>query len=490
MDINNIFKEEFYYKNVFNQKANKSNNNLRKIKLDEKKLSFNHKRCISNALSSPNLFNNRDNLSYNYINDFQNNRKMSSKNNQISKKASIKQNYLRLNNKYNNNYHYLKKDINNDAFNKINSFIKINNNYSKENSFVNNTYSSRQNQNINSENVIKLKKPCIYSYKDIKKIKDDDFKDDEDSNLSDIADELIKSIQKDNKKKLIKSYSSKNNTNIKNKKINVSKLYKGNTPQNYTFKTLFVNNFCIVPMNSSFIAKNDTNKEVKNINYSNMTLNKNINNSINNTDKDNTYHPKFNRNNYMNPKMINRQKAFSNNQINKKNENKQRKNIKMNKNNKINNTDTKSLLEFKNISYKNMNNSKKKQEIIFNDGKILKENDFNEDYYYTTMDFSNIDFAVNNNNLQNSNKKRVKFDLKQNVSFIYNNNDYVYNCKIYTKNNNTKIKNIRKNSKPIIKAFNKEDIKINKKYILNERLKEKEIVTDFFNIFSDGDFWS
>lgn len=57
MDINNIFKEEFYYKNMFNQKANKSNNNLRKIKLDEKKLSFNHKRYISNALSSPNLFN-------------------------------------------------------------------------------------------------------------------------------------------------------------------------------------------------------------------------------------------------------------------------------------------------------------------------------------------------------------------------------------------------------------------------------------------------
>ena len=221
-----------------------------------------------------------------------------------------------------------------------------------------------------------------------------------------------------------------------------------------------------------------------------MTLNKNINNCINNSDKDNTYHPKFNRNNYMNPKMINRQKAFSNNQINKKNENKQRKNIKMNKNNKINNIDTKSLLEFKNISYKNMNNSKKKQEIIFNGGKILKENDFNEDYYYTTMDFSNIDFAVNNNILQNSNKKHVKFDLKQNVSFIYNKNDYVYNCKIYAKNNNTKIKNLRKNSKPIIKTFNKEDIKINKKYILNERLKEKELVTDFFKILSDGDFWS
>ena len=32
---------------------------------------------------------------------------MSSNNNQISKKESIKQNYLRLNNKYNNNYHYL-----------------------------------------------------------------------------------------------------------------------------------------------------------------------------------------------------------------------------------------------------------------------------------------------------------------------------------------------------------------------------------------------
>ena len=43
----------------------------------------------------------------------------------------------------------------------------------------------------------------------------------------------------------------------------------------------------------------------------------------------------------------------------------------MNKNNKINNIDTNSLLEFQNISYKNLNNSKKKQEIIFND-KILK----------------------------------------------------------------------------------------------------------------------
>ena len=488
MDKNNIFKEEFYYKNMFNQKANKSNNNLRKIKLDEKRFSFNHKRYISNALSSPNLFNNSDKLSYNYINNMQNNRNINSKI-QISKKASINQNYLRLNNKYNynNNYHYLKKDINNNAFNNFNSFTKKNNNYSKENSFANNTYNSKQNKDINSENLIKLKKPCINSYKDIKKIKDDYFKD-EDSNLSDIADELIKSIQKD-KKKLIKSNSSKNNTNIKNKKMIASKLYKGNTPQNYTFKTLFVNNFCIVPMNSSLIGKNDTNNEVKNINYGNMTLNKNINNSINNTDKDCTYYPKFNHNNYIYPKMINRQKTFSNNQI-KNIENRQKKIRKMNKNNIINNPDTKSLLEFKNICYKKMNNSKKKQEIIFKDDKILKENDFNEDYYYTTMDLSNLDFAVNNNNLLNTNKKHVTFDLTQNVSFIYNNNDYIYKCKIYTKNNNGRIKNLRKNSKPIIKKFNKDDIKINKKYILNERLKEKEIVTDFFKIFSDGDFWS
>ena len=84
----------------------------------------------------------------------------------------------------------------------------------------------------------------------------------------------------------------------------------------------------------------------------------------------------------------------------------------------------------------------------------------------------------------------MKFDLTQNVCFIYNSNDYIFKSKIYAKNINTRIKNLRKNSKPIIKKFNKEDIKINKKYILNERLKEKEIVADYFKIFSDRDFWS
>jgi hypothetical protein len=225
--------------------------------------------------------------------------------------------------------------------------------------------------------------------------------------------------------------------NKKNKNVIVSKLYKGNIPQNYTFKTLFVNNFCIVPMNSSFIGNS---KEVKNMNYGNMTLNKNINNSINNIDKDKIYHPKFSHNNYMNPKKINMQKNFTNNLV-MNIENKQKKNIKMNKNYMTNNTET-SLLEFKSISYKNIYNNKNKQKNILNDDKILKDNGFNEEYYYTTMDFSNFDFAIyNNNNLQNTNKKHVKFDLTQNVSFIYNSNDYIYNRKISTKNNNTRIKN-------------------------------------------------
>jgi len=482
MDVNNIFKDEFYYKNMFNLNPKKSNNNLRKIKLAEKRLSFIQKRSINNTLSSPNLLNNNDYLSYNYTKDMQNKIKVNSKNNKITKKASIiNQNYLKLN----NNYNYLKKDINNNAFNNINSFIKKNN-YINNNSSINNTYTSQQIKDINSENLKnKLKKPSIGSYKDIKSIKYD--LNDEDSNLSDIADEIIKISQK-GKKITKKSNSSKNNTKVPNKKKIFSKLYKGKTPQNYTFKTLFVNNFCIVPMNSSFIGRNDTNKELKKINYSsNMILNRNINN----TDNPNKCDSKLNYNNYMSPKMIYRQKNFPNNQI-KNIENKQKKKVKMNKNNKINSTDTKSLIESKNISYKNMKNSKKKQETIYNDNdNILKEIGFNEDYYYTTMDFSNLDFVVSNNsNLQNANKKHVKFDLTQNVSFIYNKNDYICDCKIYIKNKNTRIKNLRKNSKPIIKKFNKEDIKINKKYILNERLKEKEIVTDFFKIFSDGDFWS
>ena len=373
MDINNNFNEEFYFQNMLNINAKKSNNNLRKIKLDEKKFPFQHKRCISNKLSSPNLFNN-------FIKDFQSNRKINSINNQNQKKVNITQNYL------NNNHNYLKNDINNNALNNINSFIKNNNNYTKENSFANNNFSSKRIKDIHIENMNKLKKPFINSYEDIKKIKDDDSID-EDCNLSDLADELIKSFQKD-KKKLNKSNSSKNNTKKQSNKI-VSGLYKGNIPQNFTFKTLFVNNVCIVPMNSSFIGKNDKKKEVKNINYVNISLKKNINNSINNTDNDNTYYPKIRLyNNYINSKIINRQKSFSNKEI-KNIENKQKKNIKMNKNYKTNNTEP-SLLEYKSISYKNMYNIKNKKVNIFSDDKILKDNGFNEEYYYTTMDFSNF----------------------------------------------------------------------------------------------------
>ena len=42
------------------------------------------------------------------------------------------------------------------------------------------------------------------------------------------------------------------------KKLNKTKINPKNThrisPKNYTFKTVFVNNFCILPMNSSFTS--------------------------------------------------------------------------------------------------------------------------------------------------------------------------------------------------------------------------------------------
>ena len=166
MDINNIFKEEFYCKNIFNLNSKKTNTNLRKIKLDESILSCKNKKTISNTLSSQNIFNHNDKLNYNYINNVQSYRKSSSKNNQISKKENIIQKNLKLKNKY--NYNYLKKDINYKALNNINSFIS-NNNIINENYFINNSYSSNQIKNINSENLMKkLKNPSIKSSKNMK----------------------------------------------------------------------------------------------------------------------------------------------------------------------------------------------------------------------------------------------------------------------------------------------------------------------------------
>ena len=301
----------------------------------------------------------------------------------------------------------------------------------------------------------------------------------------------------------------------KRKKFNLNQIKNKSpkiSPKNYTFKTVFVNNFCVMPMNSSLIDNNTKNTH----------LNGNKKNNLNNSNRlDLTDRAIFtNSNNYNNSNYsINIKQEKNMNNVNKlifHRKNQDNYKYIFNKNNAYINTDINSFIinkkKFKkksNIENDMMNqfNNNKKSNNIENElkQKDFKENKFNENYYYTTMDLSKLTFIKrknsndtknfnnankdnnsfyiindnNNNNYNNidNNKKHIKFDLNKNILFFYNDKDYISKYQKISFNKNAKIRNLRKKIIPIIKKFNKEDIKIDNNYILKENLEENEILS-------------
>ena len=102
----------------------------------------------------------------------------------------------------------------------------------------------------------------------------------------------------------------------------------------------------------------------------------------------------------------------------------------------------------------------------------------------STENFELIDEIINKADLEEKNKKnrKIKFDLEKNVLIKYYQKEKIVEnekkMEFYFTLLKSKIK-----FNPVIKNFDKNDIKINKEYILNENLEEYEILGDLYNIF-------
>ena len=102
----------------------------------------------------------------------------------------------------------------------------------------------------------------------------------------------------------------------------------------------------------------------------------------------------------------------------------------------------------------------------------------------TEENFDLIDKIINATNLEEKNKKnrKINFDIEKNIYIKYNSKEKI------GKNDNkmefylTLLKSKNKLN-PVLKNFDKKEIKINKNYILNENLEEYEMLGDLYNIF-------
>ena len=290
-----------------------------------------------------------------------------------------------------------------------------------------------------------------------------------------------------------KIYLSKNNEGNLN---NINNKHQRTSPKNFTFKTVFFNNFCLMPMSPSFIDKNNQ--------YSNISINQqnytsrgpdnfsNYNKSVF-FDEEKGIH--FISSNIKNNPQYSKNRKPQLNNINFNSDNNSffinmnhRKNLK----NLINEVNSKNKLDLikKNKKKDNPKNNRNK------DNKNNKKvNNFNEEYYCTTMDFSKVDIIRRedsnklknkNNDKRNNNKKHVQFNLTKNVLFLYNDNDYISYYKTIPENQKRGTKNLRKKIKPIIMKYNKQEIKIDKNYIYKENLSEAEILSKSIKLDDDS----
>ena len=318
---NNLLMDIYYNRNIQNTN-NKRNNKYCTgvIKSDKNKL-LKTMNNYSNTKSTPNIFNNNilnQNINQKSILNYKNlNKKVKTKNSEFS--------YYTNNNNFNPNY-YLKNSFNNNFKNinfNINNVKVMSNNRSlnnlydlkKNKGYEESLYNQKNNKNIFSKYFLNgksffneknesfnyNKNEVENSHLNIINEKSASLSDDDNSNeLSEIADEIVKIIPV---KKSLRNSNSFHKLKIRNKKIILSKYNKDKinkniitSPKNFTFKTVFVNNFCVMPMDSFFISKNNQN--------SNITSNKKIyftNNNNQNNQNDFNIINKDNLSNYKNP---------------------------------------------------------------------------------------------------------------------------------------------------------------------------------------------
>jgi len=320
------------------------------------------------------------------------------------------------------------------------------------------------------------------------------------------------------KKRKIILYSNNNNNKINKNRINRNQSY--NNIINKQIKNHNKNESLISSSTSSdnLSALAD---EIMNININKNSKNMlNMNNSVN-------YDKKIKN------KIKNRSKNLSDIKINKKRKIKSSV-IPMNINNffispfkpKINNNDISNTIKKKNKDLKAVINTNitlnqnenieqknnKKVNIIneinnkkneFGSGltHVLKQdNKKEESNEHLNDDLLLIEQIINEaeNEEKNKRNRHIKFNLDDNIYIHFNSNDLITKKIIYKKNEKIESKNDDDDKKmdiyyallksktkfnPIIKKFEKDKIKINEDYELNENLEEYEFLGDLYNIF-------
>ena len=296
-------------------------------------------------------------------------------------------------------------------------------------------------------------------------------------------------LNKNNKNSLI----NLNNLNITNKNIlNQNKKIKKYKSDNFFSKTNIYeirnseikNNTLLFPYQYNNLTKKleiNNNKNYKNMNCT--PINKHQSFNKNNLLNNNKFY-NFTENNIYKTNLIssstssdfsNELSALAEDIINIQKDNKRKNNDKVKKNYNLKEITIKSNKQLINNNIINKNLQKDFNTPNDNKNKI---NDSTEE------NFDLIDQIINTANLEEKNKmnRHIIFDLEK--------NEYInYKAKEKVVKNDKKMEyyfTLLKSSiklNPIIKTFEKKEIKINRNYILNENLEEYEMLGDLYNIF-------
>ena len=503
-----------YYKrkqnnNIYNLTQNyfnENNNKYIKEQILKKYINNNNQNNNPNGIMTKNI-DKRYNLKSNY--NKKRNIKIIPHNNKILNQKYNIQNYNVI--KYNTNNNYNNISINQKLYNKKKHYYSgsnINNNniqnnkdrnaledlsliplplkYMKKNSFepkniyIKNNLLKHQSYNkiISSKNKQKI----------INNNYDEALNTISSDELSLLADDIINKFQKKKRIKTpthcTKKYDINNSGLAFNKINNAAKI---NTNQNISInanETDIKNakkgkiNSLIIPMNiNNFIihSKDHIKNNGSNMAFKNIGLKKNIN---------------------KNKKIFS---AITQNKINKEYEvkNQEKNNNIINNNNNIPNPNKNinNLFDYNNLKNGSNKNIKYEKEEKRNNSESNDE------------DLNLIEQIVNNAENEEKNKKNrhINFNLDNNIYIYYKSKDLITKKKLYKgtkkieitdKDNNNDDKKMdiyyallksKTKFNPIIKAFNKNEIKVNKEYELNENLEEYEILGDLYNIFYSKD---
>ena len=288
-----------------------------------------------------------------------------------------------------------------------------------------------------------------------------------------------KSIKNGNSRNANNHISKINNNNLECKNINdkgiiqnilgnqYGKLYIINSPKYNTKKNIKITESTLKELLTS-------NKSTIN----NNNINANFENNLNKT-----FNKKSKNNNEFNKKLlipnINPSQDINNYEANN--------NYNINFSTKKNNSENKSIVNNDNIDI-TLNN---KNNIPFNNDSPNNKNDINN---LTNTNNTNIQ-------IKNKNKNHISFNLNNNILIEFKKDNLITESKItnqngqiinYEQKDMDSYKNKLKlaNPKPVIKAFLKEDIKINQGYILVENLPERQILPELYDEFEEDDIKS